>query len=462
MTYNLGTIETGDMNEEWKQWEGRTIDGRFPLQRYLGGTEHSAVFLTENQGGAGDSGSAAIKLIFAEKVDEGRQLARWRAAQELEHPNLIRLFAVGRCEVDGVELLYVVEEYAEENLAQILPERVLTAEEARMMLPPVLGALQHVHARGLAHGRIQPSNILAIGDQVKLSSDSVGSPAETTGMPSAYDPPEGEAGAGSAAGDVWRLGMTVVEVLTQQLPEWNRSRADAAEIPAAVPEPFREIAARCMQVDPKKRWTITEIAGRLEIGQAAEATPSQNHAMAAAPVRAVRENVGDEGTPQPSKSAKWPYVLLLAVVVVVILFLMTRAKTTSTTTGTPSEGAQSSATQTGASPEVKGAGGGEKASTSSDEGVVKRVMPEVSPSARRTIRGTIVIRVRASVDAAGNVTTAKIESGRVSKYFSRVALDAAREWKFSPAADGVGAREWKLQFKFSHARTEASAARVKG
>ena len=41
------------------------------------------------------------------------------------------------------------------------------------MLPPLLRALQYVHSRGLVHGRIQPSNILAIADQVKLSSDSL-------------------------------------------------------------------------------------------------------------------------------------------------------------------------------------------------------------------------------------------------------------------------------------------------
>jgi hypothetical protein len=30
-----------------KQWEGRIVDGKFPLQKWLGGSEHSAVFLTE-------------------------------------------------------------------------------------------------------------------------------------------------------------------------------------------------------------------------------------------------------------------------------------------------------------------------------------------------------------------------------------------------------------------------------
>ncbi|HEY4841720.1 MAG TPA: TonB family protein [Terriglobales bacterium] len=449
------------MNEEWKQWEGRTVDGIFPLRRYLGGSDHSAVFLTDRQSGAGESESAAIKLIAAE-ADAENQLARGRVARKLDHPNLIRIFDVGRSDLDGVALLYVLEEYAEENLAQILPERALTAEEVRMMLPPVLGALQYVHGKGLRHGRIQPSNILAVGDEVKLSSDSVGAAGKMKGAASIYDPPEAATGADSAASDVWRLGMTLVEVLTQRLPDWDRSQPGAPEIPAAVPEPFREIAGRCLQVDPAQRWTIAEIAARLQTSQSAGgAALAQAHAMTAVANVAGRENVERRHLSQPSKSATWPYVLLLAVVVVVIVFLMTRAKTTGNINRTPAE---SSATQTAPSstqPESQQAGGGERPTSGGDNGIVHRVMPEISPSARSTIRGTIKIGVRVDVDAAGNVTSARIASGGGSKYFSRVALEAAREWKFSPSPDAAGARAWKLQFTLSRSRMEASAARVK-
>jgi TonB family protein len=461
MTYNCGTIETGDMNEEWKQWEGRTVGGIFPLQRYLGGSDHSAVFLTDRQNGAGESESAAIKLIAAE-ADAENQLRRGRVAQKLDHPNLIRIFDVGRSDLDGVALLYVLGEYAEENLAQILPERALTAEEVRMMLPPVLGALQYVHGKGLLHGRIQPSNILAVGDEVKLSSDSVGAAGEMKGAASAYDPPEAATGADSAASDVWRLGMTLVEVLTQRLPDWDRSQPGAPEIPAALPEPFREIAGRCLQLDPAQRWTIAEIAARLETSPSAGvAAVAQAPAMTAVRNVSGRENVERQHLSQPSKSARWPYVLLLAVVVVVIVFLMTRAKTTGNINGSPAESSATQTTPSSTQPESHGAGGGGRPTSSGDNGIVQRVMPEISPSARRTIRGTIKIGVRVDVDAAGNVTSARIASGGGSKYFSRVALEAAREWKFSPSPDEAGARAWKLQFALSRSNMEASAARVK-
>jgi len=111
--------------------------------------------------------------------------------------------------------------------------------------------------------------------------------------------------------------------------------------------------------------------------------------------------------------------------------------------------------------------GDEKASENTDaeaadnkSAVVRRVIPQVSPGARRTIQGKVRVRVKVEVDASGSVARAGFESAGPSKYFSRLALEAARDWKFSPAVESEsGNREWKLQFVFSRARTEASAVR---
>jgi len=442
------------MSETWKQWEGRTVDGRFPLQSHLGGSDHGAVFLTRLQRAAGDSEKAAIKLI-AVPVDAEKQLLRWKLAGELNHPNLIRIFEAGRCELDGTDLLYVVEEYAEENLAQILPERALTAEEALTMLPPVLRGLQFVHDKGFVHGHIHPANILAIGDQVKLSSDALEAPGETSRRAestSAYDPPETatSTAAVSTAADVWQLGMTLVEVLTQRLPVWDRVQTSAPKvpptIPATVPEPFREIAGRCLQMDAAERCTIAEITAkindRLESAKVEPALPAP--AFAPAPAG------------QRKESAKWPYWLGLAALVAVAVFLIVRQKPSSP----PAEVQSTQAPQGGTTESSQPAT--EAANPDNRSGVVRRVMPQVSPSARRTIQGRIKVRVNVEVDGAGNVGTATLESAGPSKYFSRVALEAARDWKFSPAQAGEqgAAREWRLQFAFTRGGTEVSAIRT--
>jgi eukaryotic-like serine/threonine-protein kinase len=468
------------MSETARRWEGRAVDGRFPLQSYLGGSDHSAVYLTVTQGGAGESEKAAIKLIPADPADAEKQLLRWKAARELSHPNLIRIFEAG---LDGTSHIYVVEEYAEENLSQILPERALTAEETRGMLPPILRALQYVHDNGFVHGHIQPSNILAIGDRVKLSSDALvaaGDRSQRAGKAGAYDPPEAATGAASTAADVWQLGMTLVEALTRRLPAWDRARPSAPELPAAVPEPFREIATHCLQVDSAKRWTVAEIAARLESDkvEGARPVPTSARTEKAAAVPAISS--------ERKASAKWPYALGLAAVIAVGFFLIARPKPSSppaeirsTQDQQAAENSQSAQAPTQPQPKPKPslatpgkvkaeratpkAGGDEKASATADQtGVVLRVMPQVSPGARRTIQGKVRVRVKVEVDAAGNVAKAELESAGPSKYFSRLALEAARGWKFSPAQAGEsGAGEWKLQFAFSRANTEVSAVRAK-
>src|ERR1700687_2438580 len=327
--YRNFEYERDDMSGAWKRWEGRTVDGRFPLQSYLGSSDHSAVFLTVRQPHGGDSEKAAIKLISADAVDAKQQFLRWKAASELSHPNLIRVFEAGRGELDSTELLYVVMEYAEENLSQILPERTLTAEEARSMLPPILRALQFVHGKGFVHGHIQPSNILAVGDEVKLSSDALSMAGERRGRAramSAYDPPEAATGAISTASDVWQLGITLIEVLTQQLRVWDRARMSAPVVPAEVPEPFREIAGHCLQVDAGKRWTVSEILHRVEADRVEAVRRGAGGVEPAGP--ALRSSQSEKAASasviaaQQKESAKWPYLLGLVAVVVVVFFLI--------------------------------------------------------------------------------------------------------------------------------------------
>jgi len=332
----------------------------------------------------------------------------------------------------------------------------------------VLAALEYVHGKGVAHGRIKPSNILAAGDQVKLSSDSL---RELGGVPRAvspYDAPEMGATGVSAASDVWALGMALVEVLTQHAPAWDAARMRPPEVGAGVPEPFRGIAQCCLQVDPGKRCVVREIRERLEGKQVRAATPE---------ARRVENVDAVQG-----KKAKWVYVLL-AVVVAAMIYLVVRPRPT----GEPNEGQKPAASaiqnapasQSSEGKPVPGqpARGAEMAQsakeTTQDESeagahrrgegrsaqgeIVERVMPKISPSAQRTITGKIKVRVRVKVDAAGNVGQATVKEAGPSKYFARIALEAARRWRFAPAQDE--SREWTLLFVFSRGRTETAVSR---
>jgi hypothetical protein len=136
-----------------ERWQGQLVDGKFLLGRVLGGSDRSAVFLVET--GAGPT-PAVIRLVETDSADE--QLGRWQAAAKLHHPNVMQISESGRCQLDGKDLCYLVTEYAEENLAQIIPERPLTADEARQALRDVAAALGYIHGQNFVHGSLKPSN----------------------------------------------------------------------------------------------------------------------------------------------------------------------------------------------------------------------------------------------------------------------------------------------------------------
>jgi TonB family protein len=479
------------MSRDWKQWEGRIVNGSLPLRQYLGGSDRSAVFLTERRGR--DPQRAAIKLITVDPANTAKQLAQWEFAAKLSHPHLLRLFETGSCQLDNVVLLYVVMEYAEENLAQILPQRALTPAEVRDLLEPALDALAFIHGKGLVHGRVKPSNVMAAQDQLKLSSDSLvpaGDPIAIA-RPTAYDAPELASGKISAASDSWSLGMTVMEALTQRLP----TRDGMTEpMPETVPAPFMGIAHCCLRRDPERRCTAADIAARLRSTASSPLSRSQ----------------GPSTLRIPAAAAKWRYILPLAVVVLLAGALLLGPKlvnshpendpaavsseNSSGRSAEPSSPTQSAPARLESTPPTPTKPSARK-SANSDQGSIKspapaarsverpsvesasaepapppadvpasisdqahvlqQTMPNVSRSARDTIHGTIKVRVKVAVDPSGNVQNATFVSPGPSKYFARQALEAAQQWKFVPA-QGQGPRAWIVLFGFKRSGTEAA------
>src|SRR3984885_9398158 len=229
--------------ELWTKWESQVVNGLFPLRRFLGRSNHSVVFLTECR--AQSLPHAAIKIIPEDPMLAETQLARWRAAAGLSHPHLIQVLDAGRCKLGGHPFLFVVTEYAEQNLAQILPHRGLTSDEARELLGPTLDALAFLHGKNLVHGQLKPANFLVIDDLLKLSSDAIrpsGEFAASVAKPSPYDAPEAKNGAIGLPGDIWSLGATLMEALTQ-IPPGPHDDA-GARLPSSLPDPFAGVGGR--------------------------------------------------------------------------------------------------------------------------------------------------------------------------------------------------------------------------
>jgi TonB family protein len=431
-----------------KKWEGRVVDGKFPLRQWLGGSEYSVVFLTERSGDA--SQRAAIKLIPADffsegNLDETGQLARWADSAKLSHPHLIQIFEHGRGKIDDRDFLYVVMEYAEENLAQILPQRPLSPEEVKEMLPPTAETLAFLHQAGLVHGHLKPANILAVDNELKISTDSLRKIGERDKQfPTPYTAPELAKTGPSPAADVWSLGATLVASLTQREADIKSTNGSQIAIPESVPQPFRRIAERSLHVDPQQRCTINEILSLLSVPEPQLPTAAEE------PFPAKRSNY-------------WLIIIAVLIALVVLAVFFVRNSRQSPASSSENHAAESPAAPSPQSP-VPSDGRATPAQTGITHGkVLQEISPDVSPGARRTITGHIKVSARVSVDSAGNVSEVTLVSPGPSKYFAKQALAASRRWRFSPAqVNGQpSASEWILRFQFGRTSTRVAPTETK-
>jgi TonB family protein len=466
------------MFETWQELEGKVIDEKFLLVHYLGGSGGNAAFVAD---GIGESSPSAIKFIPIDPQEPDVQLSRLRAAERLSHPNLIRLLDVGRYEADNHAFYYLRMEYTEENLGQFLPQRTLTVEETHQLLKPLLSVLEYLHAQGFVHGHLKPSNIMAIGDQVKLSSDGLcvaGEPARLDPQ-SIYTAPEAAEAAKegiTAATDVWSLGVTLLEALTGEPPVWNNERDDPA-IPATLPPPFLEVVRHCLRRNPGQRWTLKDIAGHIRqvsagpqgnLGAAARPTPSPLASGAPGPSSAP---------PRLSENRRQVVLALLAAVVVAALLVgfalrgnRSASEQDSATAKPSAQGAaqgskgqdrQSAAPEDAQTPPKEEHSANEAARTAvpsglkeavpdgGQDGVIHRVMPNVSQGALNTIHGTLRVTVRVNVNPSGVVEKATFVSHGPSNYFAERSMQAAKLWQFAPPqAGGQNAGRWLLRFQY--------------
>jgi TonB family protein len=441
------------MSEFWSQWENQSVNGVFPLRRFLGGSDHSGVFLTEFK--ARNLPNAALKLVPAIPTLTETQLSHWTVASALSHPHLLPLLEVGRCRLGDLQFLFVVMEYAEQTLSQLLPQRALTPDEARDMLSPILAALAFLHGKGLVQGRLKPANILVVGDQLKLASDTIRPAGESNAsiaQASIYDPPEASDGSFRAAGDTWSLGITVIEALTQHPPAWSNNHFDSISLPATLSAEFAHVLRQCLDPIPTNRPTFADLeAQRKPVPQACVSPPA-----------ALAGGVPSEATYPRASPKRHLLGATLTLVLVVLLSVWAglhssrKSQNAETSRSTFAEAAASaSASAPTADSQSAALRDNSRASlqpvrqpANDSPSVLHEEIPDVPRSARNTIHGRINVAVRVTVDGSGRVTNAALKNPGPSKYFARLATEAARKWKFVPA-DNQESRKWLVRFEFT-------------
>jgi hypothetical protein len=433
----------------WSGWQSAVINGLYPLRRLVQGSEHSAIFLTELKGQP--TASAALKIIPIERVTLA-QLSHWKVATGLCHPHLIQLFDAGLCHLGGRQFLFVVTEYAEQTLCEVLSRRALTDNEVREMLPPTLGALTFLHRNGLVLGHLKPANVLVVDDQVKLAIDSIrctGAPRVGLGEPSFYDPPEASHAPFSPADDIWGLGVTLVEALTQRLP-LSDEQSHSAVLPPTVPASFVATLQRCLNYDPASRPTASDLEAQFAgVPEVATAPIAE---VIVAPEAPDEVALGRETRERRGRMVPVIAIALLILLAAVWTDLRLFQSPTSSQQA-PTATAQASAEQSAAVAQIAA-----QNPTAPVAGLtaVHEQLPDVARNALRTIHGRIKIAVLVVVDGSGAVINAHLKNTGPSSYFAGRAREAAKKWRFAATGE-QGTREWLLRFEFTRSAVTVAA-----
>lgn len=262
--------------ELWTEYEGRTIDGAYPLVKLLEPEGRSAFFSTTN-----GTGKPTVIRLIESHFDDEEILARWSKVAALNHSNLIQLKKFGQVELDGTSLVYAVMEPAEANLGEILRERSLTVLETRQVAESLVGALEALHARGFVHEHIEPGNVLAVGETIKLRSDCI------------REAPEGEEGRALMRRDVHDLAVVLLRSLTRQ----RTLEAAMRDLPLA--EPFDGVVKKGISGE----WGLAQIAAAVApvAAKPIAAKPVAEEKPVARPV--VRETPVERASVSASASA---------------------------------------------------------------------------------------------------------------------------------------------------------------
>lgn len=273
---------------------GRTIAGRFVLERRLGKGGMGVVYLAQH---TVLKRPFAAKLLLREFISNERALARFfreaRVASSLDHPNIVSIYDYGQTDqnepylimeyVEGVSLLQIVRQSRTRNL--------LPAYAVQLLLQ-VARALEHAHQRGVVHRDIKPENLLVTtwqgqSDFVKILDFGVarvvGQPPltrigeELLGTPEFMAPELLTAAEVAPPVDLYALGImlhdtivgeapfrgdisTILQGHVNQVPPRLSQRRRDVPIPPALDA----LTAQLLAKDPAQRPTAAEAAAQLE------------------------------------------------------------------------------------------------------------------------------------------------------------------------------------------------------
>ncbi len=224
----------------------------------------------------------AIKIPRKGQISEeeaDRFLREARTAAQLQHPNIVSVYEVGR-EDDRV---YIVSDFVDGlTLSDWLTGMQLTPSEAAKLCVKLANALHHAHQQGVIHRDLKPSNIMLDRRNEPYLMDfglakrevgeiTVTMDGQVLGTP-AYMSPEQARGEGHHVDrrtDIYALGVILFEMLTRELPFRGNTQMLMHQVlteeppsprryNASIPKDLETITLKCLQKEPGQRYQTAQ------------------------------------------------------------------------------------------------------------------------------------------------------------------------------------------------------------
>lgn len=269
-----------ELTSEQDEYLGRlqaAVGDRYQVLRRIGRGGMGFVFLSRET--ALDR-LVAIKVAIVSPQDTPTTLERFRRearlAASLEHPGIVRIYAVGERD----ELSWFTMEYVEGPTLESLVRETgpLAPERAHQMLLELCDALSYAHSRGIVHRDVKPANVLINTDGRFLLMDfgiakqendgGLTTTGKIIGTP-AYMSPEQLQGEGvNAASDQYALGAVAYFACTGGEP--FRAGDIYSLIRAHLLETPRSLLTIDSRIDPR----LDDVVQRMLAKQASDRFPT--------------------------------------------------------------------------------------------------------------------------------------------------------------------------------------------
>ncbi|HKR11562.1 MAG TPA: protein kinase [Pyrinomonadaceae bacterium] len=277
------------LTQSSESFEGTTIDGRYVVERSLGHTSMSQVYLARAENL--QQKEVVIKILSEAAFEDANAKQRFerelKTLLQLDHPNVVKVQDSGTLP-DGRS--YLVMPYIDgETLRSQISNEGMDLERAASILKQIGAALDHVHENDILHRDLKPENIMLkrgtesvvlIDFGIAQARDSVvaPNPANDTliGTLLYMSPEQLSRRPMMAASDIYSTGVLAYEMVTGRRPFNPGSPAHLVALqregPSVRPRQLRESLSlkadrtiiRALSFEPKARYkTAGEFADRL-------------------------------------------------------------------------------------------------------------------------------------------------------------------------------------------------------